>query len=254
MSGNEEPCEGDLLSRILVIAHRGASAYEPENTLRAIKRAIDLGADMIEVDVRATRDGHIVVIHDATVDRTTNGKGYVKDMTLKELKRLDAGLGERIPTLQEVISLVKGRAGLVIEVKVPGIEGEVLKMINEHKISDDVIITSFHHPTLLRIKNLNERIQTGIIIASRPVRPAQLALDAKSDSIFPKYTYLDSEMVEDAHKHGLTIYPWTVNDLEDAELLIKMEVDGIVTNKPDILRQRVSMGHWIENGQKKARY
>ncbi|MDH5816347.1 MAG: glycerophosphodiester phosphodiesterase family protein [Candidatus Nezhaarchaeota archaeon] len=237
----ERLCKGDALSRVSVIAHRGASAYEPENTLRAIRRALDLGADMVEVDVRATRDGHIVVIHDATVDRTTSGRGYVKDMTLEELKRLDAGLGERIPTLQEVISLVKGRAGLVIEIKVPGIEEKVLKIVNDHKLHDDVIITSFHHPTLLRVKGLMARVRTGIIIASRPVRPVQLALDAKSDAIFPKYIYLDLEVVEEAHKQSLSVYPWTVDNLEDARLLIEMGVDGIVTNKPDILRQRTLM-------------
>jgi len=222
----------------LVIAHRGASAYEPENTLRSIKRALNLGADMVEIDVRTTKDGHIVVIHDATVDRTTNGRGYVKDMTLEELKKLDAGLGERIPTLQEVISLVKGRVGLVIEIKVPGIEEKVLKIVNENKLHDDVLITSFYHPILLRVKSLNAKVRTGIIIASRPVRPAQLALDARSNAIFPKYTYLDLEMVEEAHKHSLTVYPWTVDDPGEARLLIEMGIDGIVTNKPDILRQR----------------
>jgi len=227
-----------VLNRVLVIAHRGASAYEPENTLRSIKRALNLGADMVEIDVRTTKDGHIVVIHDATVDRTTNGRGYVKDMTLEELKKLDAGLGERIPTLQEVISLVKGRVGLVIEIKVPGIEEKVLKIVNENKLHDDVLITSFYHPILLRVKSLNAKVRTGIIIASRPVRPAQLALDARSNAIFPKYTYLDLEMVEEAHKHSLTVYPWTVDDPGEARLLIEMGIDGIVTNKPDILRQR----------------
>lgn len=227
-----------MLNRVLVIAHRGASAYEPENTLRSIKRALNLGADMVEIDVRTTKDGHIVVIHDATVDRTTNGRGYVKDMTLEELKKLDAGLGERIPTLQEVISLVKGRVGLVIEIKVPGIEEKVLKIVNENKLHDDVLITSFYHPILLRVKSLNAKVRTGIIIASRPVRPAQLALDARSNAIFPKYTYLDLEMVEEAHKHSLTVYPWTVDDPGEARLLIEMGIDGIVTNKPDILRQR----------------
>lgn len=92
------------MGKVLVIAHRGASAYEPENTLRSVEKALELGADMVEVDVRASRDRHIVVMHDPVVDRTTNGKGYVKDMTLKELKKLDAGLGEKIPTLHEVAS------------------------------------------------------------------------------------------------------------------------------------------------------
>lgn len=105
-------------------------------------------------------------------------------------------------------------------------------------MGEDIIITSFHHPTLLHVKNLNPKIRTGIIMASRPIRPAQLAPDAKSNALFPKYTYLDSEMVEEAYRHGLTIYPWTVNHLENAELIIEMGVDGIVTDKPDILRQQ----------------
>lgn len=223
------------MGRALIIAHRGASAYEPENTLRAIRRALDLEADMVEVDVRATKDGHIVVMHDEKVDRTTNGRGYVKNMTLEELRKLDAGLGERVPTLQEVAQLIKGKAKLVVEVKVPRIEEEVLRIIEQNGISEEVLITSFHHPILVRVKSLNSKVQTGAIIASRPVRPAQLALDARADALLPKYIYVDSEMVEEAHGHGLAIYPWTVDSVEEAKNLIKMRVDGIVTNRPGIL-------------------
>lgn len=110
------------MGKLFVIAHRGASAFEPENTLRAVRRALDLGAGMVEVDVRESRDGYIVVIHDGTVDRTTE-RGCVKDMNLRELRILDAGLGERIPTLEEVANTVKGKAKLVVEIKVQGIEG-----------------------------------------------------------------------------------------------------------------------------------
>ncbi|KPV63845.1 MAG: cytoplasmic glycerophosphodiester phosphodiesterase [Candidatus Bathyarchaeota archaeon BA2] len=166
------------MGKVLIIAHRGASAYEPENTLRSVKKALELGADMVEVDVRASRDGHIVVMHDAVVDRTTNGKGYVKDMTLKELKKLDAGLEEPIPTLQEVAELVRGKAQLVVEIKVPEIEGKVLRIIKENELDRQTLITSFHHPILKRVKELNPNIRTGAIVASRPIKAAQLALDA----------------------------------------------------------------------------
>jgi len=223
------------LDKVLIIAHRGASAYEPENTLRSVKKALELGADMVEVDVRASRDGHIVVMHDAMVDRTTNGKGYVKDMTLKELKRLNAGLGEHIPTLQEVAELMRGKAQLVVEIKVPRTEKKVLQIIKENELDRQTLITSFYHPVLKRVKELKPNIRTGAIIASRPMKPAQLALDANSNALFPKYVYVDPEMVEEAHKHDLAVYPWTIDTLNEIEPLIRMGVDGIVTNKPDVL-------------------
>ena len=225
-----------MLGKVLVIAHRGASAYEPENTLRAVKKALYLGADMVEVDVRATRDGHIVVIHDEKVDRTTNSRGYVKNMTLEELKRLDEGMGERVPTLEEVAQLVKGKAKLVIEIKVPGIEDKVLQIIDQNGLGEEVLITSFYHPILKHIKGLDPKVRTGAIISSRPVRPVQLALDAEANALFPKYIYVDSEMVEEARRQGIAVYPWTIDNIEEAKHLIKLRVDGIVTNKPDILR------------------
>jgi len=223
------------LDKILIIAHRGASAYEPENTLRSVEKALELGADMVEVDVRSSRDGHIVVMHDAVVDRTTNGKGYVKDVTLKELKRLNAGLGERVPTLQEVAQLIGRKARLVVEIKVPGIEKRVLEIIKENELEKEALITSFYHPILKRVKELNPNIRTGAIIASRPIKAAQLALDANSNALFPKHVYVDPEMVEEAHRHDLAVYPWTIDTLNEIDSLIKMGVNGIVTNKPDVL-------------------
>jgi len=224
------------LTKVLVIAHRGASGYEPENTLRSVEKALELGADMVEVDVHVSRDGYIVVIHDARLERTTNGKGYVKDLTLEELKKLDAGLGEQIPTLEEVIQLVKGKARLVVEIKVPGTEKRVLQEIKENRLEDEALITSFYHPVIRWVKELNPNVQAGVIIASRPVKPAQLAIDAKANALFPKYTFVDQQMVLVAHKNNLVVYPWTVDTLSEINPLIKMGVDGIVTNKPGILK------------------
>jgi len=223
------------LDKVLIIAHRGASAYEPENTLRSVKKALELGADMVEVDVRASRDGHIVVMHDAMVERTTNGKGYVKDMTLKELKKLNAGLGEHIPTLQEVAKLIRGKAQLVVEIKVPGTEKKVLQIIKENGLDRQTLITSFYHPVLKRVKELKPNMRTGAIIASLPMKPAQLVLDANSNALFPKHVYVDPEMVEETYRHDLAVYPWTIDTLNEIESLIRMDVDGIVTNKPDVL-------------------
>lgn len=226
------------MGKLFVIAHRGASAFEPENTLRAVRRALDLGADMVEVDVRESRDGYIVVIHDATVDRTTDGRGCVKDMSLRELRMLDAGMGERIPTLEEVAKMVKGKAKLVVEVKVQGIEGKVVRLVEESSMENEALVTSFYHPVLRRVKSLNNNVRTGVIIASRPVKPVQLALDAESNALFPKHVYVDREMVLEAHENGLPVYPWTVDTVEELKRLIEMQVDGVVTNKPNLLSSR----------------
>ncbi len=220
-----------------IIAHRGASAYEPENTLRAIKRALELNAKMIEVDVRLSKDGQIVVIHDDSVDRTTNGKGYVENLKLEELKKLDAGKGERIPTLQEVINAVRNKAILIIEIKVLKIEDSLVKIIEKEGIEKEVVITSFYHPILRKIKELNPTIKTGVIFKCHPVKPVDLALNANSDSLFPEHKYVSEEMVKEAHENDLKIYPWTIDDPNRANQLIEMGVDGIVTNKPDLLKR-----------------
>ena len=223
----------------IIIAHRGASAYEPENTLRAIRRALELNAKMIEIDVRSSKDAHIVVIHDESVDRTTDGKGCVKDLKLEELKKLDAGKGERIPTLQEAINAVKKRAILIIEIKVLDIEDSVVRIIGKEGVEKEVIITSFYHPILRRIKEINSKIKTGVIFKCHPIKPEDLALNAHANSLFPEHRYTSKEMVEEVHNYDLEIYPWTIDDLDKANQLIEMGVDGIVTNKPDILKTKI---------------
>lgn len=222
---------------VRIVAHRGASAYEPENTLRAVRRALEMGADAVEVDVRLTRDGHIVVIHDATVDRTTDGRGAVAEMALSRLRGLDAGKGEHIPTLREVINVVGGEADLFVEIKVPGSEGKVLDVIRESGAEGTVTLVSFHHPSVLRARELEPRVRTGVILVSRPVTPTSLALDAKADVLLPRYTHVDAEMVAEAHRCGLAVIPWTVDDPGQMRRLMALGVDGMATNRPDVLRR-----------------
>jgi len=222
----------------LVIAHRGACYYEPENTLRSIGRALKLGAEMVEVDVRLSKDGEVVVIHDESVDRTTNGSGYVRDMSLKELKKLDAGFRESIPTLREVLGLVKGKATLAVELKEEAIEDKVVGLVEEEGFEAEVLVTSFLHDALRNVKGLNPEIKTGVIFRSRPVNPVQLALDVNADCLLPHYKYVDQSMVEEAHRRNLAVYPWTVNSKEDAQRLVAVGVDGIVTDKPDLLVEK----------------
>ncbi len=220
--------------RFITIAHRGASAYEPENTLRSFKRAIEMGADMIELDVRLSKDGHLVVMHDEEVDRSTNGHGFVNEKTLSELKKLDAGMGEGVPTLEEVIAFSRGRTGLVIELKEPRTEAGVVSLVKENNLPQEVFIVSFHQDLIKRIKELEPSIKTGLILFSSP-DPVRLAKDCFADAVAPFHEFVTPEIIENAHRNNLLIITWTVDDRERAEELKGMGIDGIVTNKPDLI-------------------
>jgi len=232
---------------IITIAHRGASGHAPENTLAAFAKALEIGVDAVEMDVRKSSDGHLVVIHDGFLDRTTDGKGRVSRKPLTRLKELDAGSwyhprfsGERIPTLQEVIDLVKGKVRICIELKVRGIEREVLKLIEDNGITDDVIIVSFIHLALKRIKEANPRIATGALMGvsrlAMPSRLVQKALKAKADVLEPPWNFTTPKLIEEAHHMGLPVIVWTVDDPRQMGRLIKMGVDGIATNYPERLK------------------
>jgi glycerophosphoryl diester phosphodiesterase len=220
--------------RFIKIAHRGASAYEPENTLRSFKRAIEMKADMIEFDVRLSRDRHLVIMHDERVDRTTNGDGPVKEKTLSELRRLDAGKEERVPTLEEVIDLARGKTGFVIELKEPGTEEGIISLVKEDGLVGDVFIVSFYQDLIKRVKCLEPRIRTGLILYSSP-DPIGLAKGCIADAVAPFHDFVTKDLVQRAHDSGLIIITWTVDNREEAEELRDMGVDGIVTNKPDLI-------------------
>jgi glycerophosphoryl diester phosphodiesterase len=226
-----------VMKRILIVAHRGASAYEPENTVRSFERAFHLGADFVELDVRLSRDGWLVVIHDEAVDRTTNGSGLVRDLTLKELKVLDADKGEKIPTLTEVLELFREtKQRFIIEVKEPNLEEKLLETIMDHEVQDKVVITSFYHTVLRKIRKKRKDIKCGVIFACQPVNPEKLAIAAEASILLPKLQYVNAEMVSRAHKNNLSIIPWPINDKDEAKKMINLDVDGIVTDKPDILK------------------
>jgi glycerophosphoryl diester phosphodiesterase len=216
------------------IAHRGASAYEPENTLRSFKRAIEMRADMIEFDVRLSQDGHLVIMHDERVDRTTNGHGLVKERTLSELRRLDAGKGEIVPTIEEAIDLAKWKTGFVIELKEAGTEERVIGLVKENGLMGDVFIVSFHRDLIIRVKDLEPRIKTGLILYSSP-DPIRLAKDCLADAVAPFHNFVVKDLVQEAHNTNLILITWTVDSREEAEMLKDMGVDGIVTNKPDLI-------------------
>jgi len=227
-----------------IIAHRGARASEPENTVRAMNKAFECGADAVEIDLRFTCDHKLVVIHDDTLERTTNGTGKVSDMTIEQLRALDAGKGERIPELSEALSVAKRYSRpLVIELKEEGMEWQVLEEVTEAGLGDKVTISSFIHTSLRNLKEKAPEIKTGVISASVPVNPVRLVQDAKADVIFAKYSRITREFIDACVGYeGIEVYLWTVNTIDDLNNAISYGVDGVVTDNPcELIRMGMSM-------------
>jgi len=237
--------------RVWVVGHRGAMGHRPENTFASFEHALELGADWIELDVHLTRDGALAVIHDESVDRTTDGHGLVRDHTLSELKLLDAGgwfgpayAGQRVPTLDEVLDFARARNTVVdIEIKnapifYAGIEEAVVRTLGDHQMTEQVIVISFDHAAVARVKALEPRIATGVLYAGRPVDGGvNLARQANADAVLPHWAYVTSEDVRAAHAAGLSVAPWATSDPAVLRHLIAAGVDGIGTNHPDVLRK-----------------
>jgi len=230
---------------MIVIGHRGMRFIEPENTLRAIERALRCGVDAVEVDVRMTRDGRLVLMHDETVDRTTDGEGRVRDLTFNEIRRLDAGKGERVPTLEEVLEAVKGRARLVIEIKESDIVREVVEAVDSHGIWEEVVLISFHHPAVLQVKQLRPDAETGVIFVCEPMEPQELALRAKAEWMAPNLAYTTERLVMKAHENEVKVNTWVVNTREEVARAKNLGVDAVTTDRPDLITNMVKTGTLI---------
>lgn len=218
-----------------VVGHRGAAGLEPENTLRSISRAIDIGVDAVEIDARRAKDGALVVMHDPTVDRTTNGKGKVGSLTLGELKSLDAGKHESIPTLDEAIMAVKGRVGLFVEIKEPETVKEVVQRVNAAGMTADTTYVSFFHSSLASVKQVSPTSRCGVIFSCDPADPARLATDVKAELILPNHAYTTERTVKEAQKRSLLVQTWTVNNPEDLAKVRGWGVDGVASDYPDLV-------------------
>ncbi len=222
-----------------IMGHRGASAYEPENTLRSIRRALEMGVSAVEVDVHLSKDGRLVVIHDDTVDRTTDGHGRVRDLTWEELRRLDAGRGERLPSLEEVAELLHGRAHLIAEVKDPQAGPALVQCFRERRLFEAAHAISFWHPVVKAMKEAEPRLQTGVLLVGCPVDPGGLARAARADALVLQYSYVTPELVAQAHAHGLQVFVWNIDDPETLKPYLTMGLDGIGTNRPDVVVEYV---------------
>ncbi len=222
------------MNRIKIIGHRGAAGLEPENTLRSFKKSLALGVDEIELDVLESRDGQIVVIHDDKLDRTTNGHGNVKNFTLAKLKNLNAGKGEKIPTLKEVFDLLKKypKAIVNVEIKKTGYEKKVADLIKKYKFYHRAVVISFLPKAIKKIKALDKVIKTGLDVG-RSFDPQKISRKLKSDVLLPKYTLVNAQNLSVSRKLGFKVIVWTVDQPDDIKKMIRLGVDGIVTNYPD---------------------
>jgi len=221
-----------------IVGHRGAPGKAPENTLLSFERAIGIGVDWIELDVRMSRDGVLVVIHDETVDRTTDGKGKVSDMSFDELKKLDAGAGQRIPSLQQAIDLARDRVRMDIEIKEKGIEEGVVNTIVENGIERQCMVSSFSYGSIKRAKELYPALMTAAIMDRMPVdeeRCFNALLDFDTRILMLSKKIAVKPFIGEARRRGFAIGIWNADTAAEIEGFAAMSPEYLCSNYPDLL-------------------
>ena len=239
------------MHRSLNIAHRGFSGKYPENTMLSFKKAVEAGCDGIENDVQLTKDGVAVICHDEKIDRTTNGTGFIKDYTYKELLKFDAGIrwgkefkGLAIPTLDEFLNYVRDKnLYLDIELKTgvilyDGIEEIVIRKINESGVKERTILSSFNHYSMVKCKTIDDTVKTGLLYTAGLYEPQRYAEYVGADALHPLfYSVLNEQIVKNIKNADLLINTYTVNEEIYMKKLIQLGIDGIITNYPDRLKK-----------------
>lgn len=230
----------------LVYGHRGASGYCPENTMIAFEKARDLGADGVELDVQMSKDGELVVIHDESVDRTSNGHGFVKDHTFQQLRQLNFNRTHPeypwadIPTLEEVLKLIK-EAGMIVNIELkngifdyPGLEKKVIELVRRLEMEDQVIYSSFNHKSCLRTHEIDPKAYVGFLYEDGFLNVPEYVKEHGGNALHPAFYLLqDPETIIKARELGLEINTWTVNDEQYMEGCCQQQLTGIITNYPD---------------------
>jgi glycerophosphoryl diester phosphodiesterase len=228
------------MTKILKIGHRGAAGYEPENTLASFQKAIDMGADGIELDVHLSNDGQIMVIHDETIDRTTNGKGVVRKLSLQELKSFRTEKGQEIPTLIEVFEMVNQRCLINIELKGNATAQPVVALIERYVLDKnwkytDFLISSFDWIALKEVRLLNPKIRIGVLTPTDLDLALAFSTFIKAETIHPYFHLLTNENTRQMQKEGFQVLAWTVNEPDDIQQIQSFEVNGIISDFPDRL-------------------
>ncbi len=243
--------------RPLNFGHRGALTYAPENTLAAFQKAKDLGADGVELDVSLSADGEVVVCHDDTVDRTTQGQGHIAKLSLAEIKTLDAGswfspefAGVQIPTLEEVVDWAADGMLLNIELKARGIqsdglEAQVAAIVHKHGAEKRVLVSSFNPLVLRRFKNIAPEVQTGLLYArGLPfyVQRTWFLPLGRTDALHPHFSAVNESYMRWARARGYRVHVWAPREATDLEWLVRLRVDMIITDRPDLLAAVLATG------------
>jgi glycerophosphoryl diester phosphodiesterase len=258
---NKIPIRGNAMNKEAkrapqIVAHRGASGHAPEITLEACRMALQMKADFLEIDVHQTCDGIIVGIHDPDVSRTTNGRGRIADLTLAELKLLDAGswfnqnhpkkarpefIGLQIPTLQEILDLIRdSQTGVYIEIKNPELypqdfESSLASLIQRNQFENRTLFLSFSSQSLMKTKDIKPSIPTALLISEPAEDPIQTALEIRADELAIRYNLATPDLIHAAHECDLSVSVWTVNEPADLLRMIHCGADRIITNYPDRL-------------------
>ncbi len=215
---------------MFIVGHRGARSAAPENTLNALRTGMAC-AGFVEVDVRLSLDRVPLLMHDPDIDRTTDGRGQVRDMTFKELAQLDAGDGEHVPTLTDVCRLVRGTCGLFIEIKEPGTEMEICAVLDREPVSP-VWVVSFHSSVLETVAEILPGTPTGLIFSRQIPGAAEYAAKKNIHALLPRFDIAEPALVTAAHSKGILVVPWTLNGAGEWARAADMKVDGFATDDP----------------------
>jgi glycerophosphoryl diester phosphodiesterase len=218
---------------IIKVGHRGAAGHAPENTLAALERGIELGADFLEIDVQRTRDGRIVLMHDKFVDRTTDGTGKLTGMSLEEVRRLDAGNRQRVPLLQEALELADGRAGVIVECITPGIGPEVYWEVRNCGFRRPVIFSSFLHKEVLAIRALDAKAMTMALLEAVPIVQTAFAQESGATHAGIALDSMTAGFSDALHYAGFEVFIYTADTTQQIDLAKGFGVDGIVSNFPE---------------------
>ena len=221
------------MPRVLKIGHRGAAGHAPENTLAAVRKGIELGVDFVEIDVRRTADNVPVVLHDATVNRTTNGRGRVEALSLRELKALDAGNGEPVPTVEDVLRLAAGRAGVMLELKVAGVAHLTIRAVHKSQFQDPLIYASFLHEELTEVRAVEPKAALMVLFERLPRSPVTYAMRYHPAYVGLRHDRLSRPFVDACHQEGIRVCIYTANTPGDIGRALSLGVDGVISNFPD---------------------
>ncbi|MCQ2481532.1 MAG: hypothetical protein MJ121_05390 [Clostridia bacterium] len=246
---------------MFVIAHRGACKYAPQNSLEAFRIASELGADGVETDVRVTKDGKLVLCHNTKINKLSNGKGRVSKLYYEQLQTYDFGswFGSRyenttIPTLKEFLDVMKDTNAGIIDIELKPVSGNDLSFVAEllyeaekAGLTDKLLISSFDYKILNKVKSLNENVKVGFLYPRAGVKaikdwvksPIDMALRFNFDYLLPFMGYTSEALIRKAHKMGLKVAPWTINEITDAHKLIQWGADGLITDYPNIMKNKI---------------